>query len=124
MAKHQAPDRHPVRDRTAVRTTALAMIGLAIFVLAMIASYSGAFAKPTLHHMTVAVAGPQQMVDGIRDHDGLVVTEVGDGAAARRQVYERAADAAYAVGPAGELKIYVAGGGGRSVANAAESVGR
>jgi len=27
MAKHQAPDRHPVRDRAAVRATALAMIG-------------------------------------------------------------------------------------------------
>ena len=45
----------------------LAMIGLTVFVIAMIASYSGAFAKPTLHHMTVAVAGPEQMVDGIRE---------------------------------------------------------
>ena len=66
MAKHQAPDRHPVRDRAAVRTTALAMIGLTLFVIAMIASYSGAFAKPTLHHMTVAVAAPERVVDGIR----------------------------------------------------------
>ena len=57
MAKHQAPDRYPVRDRAAVRTTALAMIGLTLFVIAMIASYSGAFARPTLHQMAVAVAG-------------------------------------------------------------------
>ena len=88
MARHQAPDRHPVRDRTAVRTTALAMIGLAIFVLAMIASYSGAFAKPTLHHMTVAVAGPQQLIDGIRGQVTLVVAEhstaVLDGLTSRR----------------------------------------
>ncbi|MDT5280649.1 MAG: hypothetical protein QOJ20_1844, partial [Mycobacterium sp.] len=56
MAKHQAPDRHPMRDRATIRTTALAMIGLTLFVIAMIASYSGAFAKPTLHHMAVAVA--------------------------------------------------------------------
>ena len=90
----------------------------------MIASYSGAFAKPTLHHLTVAVAGPQQMVDGIRGQDALAVTEVGDDAAARQQVYEREADAAFVVAPTGELKIYVAGGGGRSVANAAETVGR
>src|SRR6185503_6927363 len=124
MAKHQAPDRHPVRDRTAVRTTALAMIGLAIFVLAMIASYSGAFAKPTLHHMSVAVAGPQQLVDGIRGQESLAVTEVGDDGAARQQVYERKTDAALAVDPTGQMKIYVAGGGGRSVANAAETVGR
>ena len=89
MAKHQAPDQHPVRDRAAVRTTVLAMIGLTLFVIAMIASYSGAFAKPTLHHMAVAVAGPQQVVDGIRGQESLTVTEVGDDAAARQQVYER-----------------------------------
>jgi hypothetical protein len=124
MAKHQAPDRHPVRDRAAIRTTALAMAGLTLFVIAMIASYSGAFAKPTLHHMTVAVAAPQQVVDGIRGQESLTVTEVGDDAGARQQVYERKTDAAFVVAPSGELKIYVAGGGGRSVANAAEAVGR
>jgi hypothetical protein len=124
MAKHQAPERHPVRDRAAVRTVALAMVGLTFFVLAMIASYSGAFAKPTLHHMSVAVAGPQQLVDGIRGQDTLAVTEVGDASAARQQVYDRKTDAAYVVAPPGELKIYVAGGGGKSVATAAETVGR
>ncbi len=123
MAKHQAPDRHPVHDRTAIRTTALAMIGLTLFVIAMIASYSGAFAKPTLHHMTVAVAAPEQVVNGVRGQEALAVNEVGDDAAARRQVYERKSDAAF-VSPTGEMKIYVAGGGGRSVANAAETVGR
>jgi len=124
MAKHQAPDRHPVRNRTAIRTTVLAMAGLTLFVIAMIASYSGAFAKPTLHHMAVAVAGPQQVVDGIRGQDALSVSEVGDDAAAREQVYERKADAGFVVTPGGPMKIYVAGGGGRSVANAAETVGR
>ena len=34
------------------------------------------------------------------------------------------ADSAFVVAPTGEMKIYVAGGGGRSVATAAESVGR
>jgi hypothetical protein len=124
MARHQAPDRHPVRDRAAIRTTALAMIGLTLFVIAMLASYSGAFAKPTLHHMAVAVAGPQHVVDGIRGQDALAVTEVGNDAAARAQVYERKTDAAFVVGPTGEMKIYVAGGGGHSVATAAETVGR
>jgi hypothetical protein len=124
MAKHQAPERHPVRDRAAVRTLVIAMIGLTLFVLAMIASYSGAFAKPTLHHMSVAVAGPQQLVDGIRGQEALAVTEVGDANAARQQVYERKADAAFVAAPTGELKIYVAGGGGKSVATAAETVGR
>jgi hypothetical protein len=124
MAKHHAPERHPLRDRGALRTVALAMIGLTVFVIAMIASYSGAFAKPALHHMTVAVAGPQQLVDGIRIQDALEVNQVGDDAAARGEVYERKTDAAFAVAPSGELKIYVAGGGGHSVASAAETVGR
>jgi hypothetical protein len=124
MAKHQAPDRHAYFDRGAVRTMVLAMVGLTIVVIAMIASYSGAFAKPTLHHMSVAVAGPEQLVDGIRSQDALAVSEVGDDAAARQQVYERKTDAALVAAPNGELKIYVAGGGGRSVANAAETVGR
>jgi hypothetical protein len=113
-----------VRDRAALRTTVLAMIGLTLFVIAMIASYSGAFAKPTLHHMAVAVAGPQQVVDGIRGQESLTVTDVGDDAAARAQVYERKTDAAFVVAPTGDMKIYVAGGGGKSVATAAETVGR
>jgi hypothetical protein len=73
--------------------------------------------------MAVAVSGPQQLVDGIRGQDMLAVTEVGDAAAAREQVYERKSDAAFVVVPT-EMKIYVAGGGGHSVAAAAESVGR
>jgi len=39
-------------------------------------------------------------------------------------VLERKADAAFVVTPTGRLDIYVAGGGGRSVATAAETVGR
>ncbi|WP_370464879.1 hypothetical protein [Mycolicibacterium sp. P1-18] len=135
MGKHEAPREHPHLphdlplanrrvSRADVRKMAMAMAALTVFVVAMIASYSGAFAKPTLHHLDVAVAGPQQLVDGLRTQDNLEVTPVGDAAAARAQVYERKTDAALAVGAAGDLKIYVAGGGGRSVANASEAVGR
>lgn len=49
---------------------------------------------------------------------------VGGDTAARQQVRDREADTAFVVTPEAELKIYVAGGGGRSVATAAESVGR
>ena len=101
-----------------------AMIALTVFVVAMIASYSGAFARPTLHHLTVAVAAPEQVVEAIQNQDALAVNKVGDDAAARRQVRERKADSAFVVTPAGQMKIYVAGGGGRSVATAAETVGR
>jgi hypothetical protein len=111
-------------SRTDLRNMAVLMAALTVFVIAMIASYSGAFAKPTLHHMNVAVAGPQQVVDAISGQDTLAVTQVDDAAAAREQVYDRKTDAAFVVEPTGELKIYVAGGGGRSVANAAEAVGR
>jgi hypothetical protein len=124
MAKHRTPERDTPRNSSAIRNVALALIGLTIVVVAMIASYSGAFAKPTLHHMAVAVAAPQQVVDGIRGQDALAVTEVGGAAAARQQVYERKTDAAFVVAPHGEMTIYVAGGGGHSVAAAAETVGR
>jgi hypothetical protein len=127
MGKHHNPESDGLQRRisqTDVRNMALAMALLTAFVVAMIASYSGAFAKPTLHHMAVAVAGPQQVVDAVRSQDTLAVTQVADDDAARSEVYERRVDTAFVVDPSGGMKIYVAGGGGRSVANAAEAVGR
>ena len=132
MGKHEAPHHTPhLTDvanrrvsRADVRKMAMAMAALTVFVIAMIASYSGAFAKPMLHHLDVAVAGPQQIVDAIRGQEQLSVTQVVDAEAARAQVLERKTDAAFVVGQSGELEIYVAGGGGHSVANASETVGR
>lgn len=127
MGKHHIPMQAVSNrrvSRTDLRNMALAMAALTVFVIAMIASYSGAFAKPTLRHLDVAMAGPQQIVDAIRGQDTLTVTQVDDADAARAQVYDRKSDAAFVVAPTGDMKIYVAGGGGRSVANAAETVGR
>ncbi|MEW5809899.1 MAG: hypothetical protein AB1925_10620 [Actinomycetota bacterium] len=124
MGKHHTPDTPAVRDSSALRTLILALAGLTVFVIAMIASYSGAFAKPTLHHMTVAVSAPPPIVDGLRAQDALQVNDVHDADAARREVFERRADTAFAVTPDRQLAIYVAGGGGHSVAAAAETVGR
>lgn len=123
MGRHHAAERSAVRDRTALRTTALALLGMMLIVIAMIASYSGAFAKPELHDLSVSVAGPPQVVDGLRQQDVLSVNEVHDAAAAREQVYDRETEAAFVVDPSGEMTIYVAGGGGRSVATAAQQVG-
>ncbi|MCB0949511.1 MAG: DUF3533 domain-containing protein [Mycobacterium sp.] len=105
------------------------MAALVFFVVAMIASYSGAFAKPTLRHLGVAVAGPQQLVDSIGEQHALSATRVADAAAAHDLVYQRKVDAAFvldepAPGAPRHLDIFVAGGGGRSVATAAEAVGR
>ena len=119
MARHASPE----IARSGIGKTLLAMAVLTAFVVAMIASYSGAFARPTLHHLTVAVAAPEQVVSALRDQKSLAVNVVGDDAAARRQVLDREADSAYVVTPAGQLTIYVAGGGGKSVATAAENVG-
>ncbi|UXA15987.1 hypothetical protein [Mycobacterium sp. SMC-4] len=124
MGRHHTPETPAVPDRCALRTTVVALAALTVFVLAMIASYSGAFAKPTLHHMTVAVAAPQQIIDGLRSQEALSVNEVGDAAAASAQVSQRSADAALAVTSDHGMTVYVAGGGGRSVAAAAETVGR
>lgn len=130
MGKHNGqtttsptPKGHGI-TRTQVRHVVLAMVTFTLLVLAMIASYAGAFAKPTLHHLDVAVAAPQQMLDALETRSELEVTAVGDDAAARAQVLERQADAAFVVQPSGRLDIYVAGGGGRSIATAAETVGR
>lgn len=130
MGKHNGqttapsiPTGHGI-TRTQVRHVVLAMVTFTLLVLAMIASYAGAFAKPTLHHLDIAVAAPQQMLDALETRSELNVTAVGDDAAARALVLERKADAAFVVTPARGLDIYVAGGGGRSVATAAETVGR
>lgn len=120
MAQHASP----TMTKTSIRSLVLAMAALTIFVVAMIASYSGAFARPTLHHLTVAVAAPEQVVEGLQQQDALAVNAVGDDVTAREQVSHREADTAFVVSPSGEMTIYVAGGGGKSVATAAESVGR
>uniref|UniRef100_A0A5Q5BKN3 Integral membrane protein n=2 Tax=unclassified Mycobacterium TaxID=2642494 RepID=A0A5Q5BKN3_MYCSS len=124
MAKHAAAPRRESGMRTRLAATAAAMAALALFVVAMIASYSGAFANPTLRHLDVAVAAPPQVLDAIRGQDALAVTEAPDASAARDLVYQRRADAGFAVGANRDLTIFVAGGGGRSVVSAAESVGR
>ncbi|KUI35033.1 hypothetical protein [Mycobacterium sp. GA-2829] len=126
MPKHAAV-KHPEADsdlRRKVTTLAGLMAALIVFVVAMIASYSGAFANPTLRHLDVAVAAPPPVLEAMRGQDALAVTEAADAADARDLVYQRRADAGYAVGPDHELTVYVAGGGGRSVATAAEAVGR
>jgi hypothetical protein len=124
MGRHHRPEdpgHSPAfRDRSALRTTALALAGLTLFVVAMVASYAGAFANPVLHHMSVAVSAPEPLIDGLRAEPGLQITQVADAEVARAQVYQRRVDAAFAVTPEGGLSIYVAGGGGRSV----EKIGR
>ena len=120
MARHASA----AVTKSSIRSMVIAMAALTLFVVAMIASYSGAFARPTLHHLTVAVAAPEQVVEGLRGQDALAVNAVDSGAAARQQVTRREADTAFVVSPSGEMTIYVAGGGGKSVATAAESVGR
>ena len=119
MARHASP----VVTKTGIRNIVIAMAALTAFVIVMIASYSGAFAKPTLHHLTVAVAAPEQVVDAVRSQEALDVNVVGGDTQARQQVRERQADTAFFVDPTGGMKIYVAGGGGRSVAAAAETIG-
>ena len=43
------------------------------------------------------MAGPEQLIDGIRGQDSLAVTTVGDDALPARRYYERKADAAFVV---------------------------
>jgi MFS family permease len=120
MSRHASPN----ATTTGIRTVVAAMAALILFVIAMIASYSGAFARPTLHHLTVAMAAPDQIVDAVKNQDSLSVTVVGDDAQARAEVTDRRADTAFVVSPDTGMTVYVAGGGGKSVATASETVGR
>ncbi len=62
MGRHHRPEEPghspAFRDRSAVRTTTLALAGLTLFVVAMVASSAGAFANPMLPHMSVAASAP------------------------------------------------------------------
>ena len=69
--------------RTDVRNMALAMAALTVFVIAMIASYSGAFAKPTLHHLNVASPARSSSSTGSAARTRSAVTQVADADAAR-----------------------------------------
>lgn len=124
-AAQRAPERLGGSDvRSRLPLLAGAMLALTLFVVAMIASYSGAFANPALRHLDVAVAAPQPVLEAIRGQEALQVTESPDAAGARDLVYQRRADAGFAVDADHHLTVFVAGGGGRSVVTAAESVGR
>src|SRR4051812_43635625 len=101
MARHASPE--TTMTKTGIRNMVLGMTALPLFVLSMLPSYSRAFARPALHHLTVAVAAPEKVIEAIRDQDVLAVNVVGDAAAARQQVRERAVDSAFVVTPTGEM---------------------
>lgn len=81
-------------SRAQVRNVVAAMIGITIFVAAMLASYSGAFAKPTPRHLEIAIVADAATIRMIQQQPGLALSDLPDARAARRAVLNRDADAA------------------------------
>jgi hypothetical protein len=74
-----------------MRKALLAMIGLTAVIVAVFCSYSSAFGKPAAHHIPVAVAASPAVLAKLETSPALRVHQVGDLAAARSMVEDRAA---------------------------------
>lgn len=109
---------------------ALLMVGVLALQLAFIASYIGAFHKPTPHRVPIAVVAPEQSQQDIErrlnglDGDPLDVTvTTADRETAEQRLRDRKIDGAYVVDPGGDTDtLLVASGAGSSVGQALEGV--
>ncbi|GAA2142365.1 DUF3533 domain-containing protein [Nocardioides koreensis] len=115
-----------VRDAVSARTVGL-VAGVLLVQLAFIGSYVGAFHDPVPHQIPVAVAGAHatRTADGLVGLDGrpLDTSVTGSATEARRQVEH--GDVAAALVISGSSKhdtLYVASGGGVSLATAVGEV--
>jgi hypothetical protein len=115
-----------VRDAVSRRTVGL-VAGVLLVQLAFIGSYVGAFHQPEPHEIPVAVAGAQaaRVADGLAGIDGtpLGTSVAGSVAEARGQVEDGDVAAALVVSRSSTKDtLYVASGGGVSLASAVEDV--
>ncbi len=114
------------KDAVSARTVAL-VAGVLLVQLAFIGSYVGAFHQPSPHAISLAVAGPHaaRAAEGLADLDGSPLDPVvaDSPASARRQVERGDVTAALVVsGSSKQDALYVASGGGVSLATAVEQV--
>jgi hypothetical protein len=106
----------------------LLVLGVLGLQIAFVVSYVGALHHPRPHHIDLAVAAPARtgpaLVGRLNAIDGepLRARTVGGGAAARRQVTDRDADAALVVGPDGAATLLVASAAGPGLASAVEQI--
>nr|WP_323379249.1 DUF3533 domain-containing protein [Streptomyces durbertensis] len=116
---------------TAVTPRAVLLIlGVLALQLAFIASYVGAFHKPSPHRVPIAVVAPEQagaelarQLDALDGDPVEVKRTVTDRATGERLVRDREVDAAFVADPAGDTDdLVVATGAGASLAQALEGV--
>jgi hypothetical protein len=98
-----------------MRKALLAMIGLTAVIVAVFCSYSSAFGKPAAHHIPVAVAASPAVLAKLETSPALRVLQVGDLAAARSMVEDRAAYGGLVLPHTGRATLVVANGGGHAV---------
>ncbi|MFI1167007.1 DUF3533 domain-containing protein [Streptomyces sp. NPDC020801] len=117
-----------LRDAISIRAFGLVLGGLLI-QLAFTVSYLGAFHSPTPHRIPVAVVAPGQAsaqivatLNGL-DGDPVKATATASQSAARRQIMDRRADAAFLFNAAGTKDtLLVASAGGPSVSQTASQL--
>ncbi|WP_328313731.1 DUF3533 domain-containing protein [Streptomyces sp. NBC_00442] len=117
-----------VKNAVTVRA-ALLVIGVLGLMVAFIASYAGAFHNPKPKDIPFAVVAPQQISGQLTQRlgslpgDPLDVRTAENAADALRQMRDRSIDGALLVDPRGTTdKLFVASGGGASLAQAVETI--
>ena len=114
----------PPAPRVPVRKLALAMLGLAVVVVALLSSYSSAFGNPSARHIPVAVAAPPAVLRELEASPMLRVYPVPGLARARSMVEDRIAYGAFLLPRTGTAIVLVANGGGPSVATILTRLGQ
>ena len=107
-----------------MRKALLAMIGLTAVIVAVFCSYSSAFGKPAAHHIPVAVAASPAVLAKLETSPALRVHQVGDLAAARSMVEDRAAYGGLVLPRTGRATLVVANGGGHAVEAVLQQLGQ
>ena len=97
---------------------------MAALALLFFASYSAALGDPSVHTLRVAVAAPQEASRVLGSTEGLDLVRVPTGGQVRELVGSRQVDGGLSLTTSDGVVVYVATGGGPSVARAVTTVGQ
>lgn len=108
------------------RNLILGAIGILLFAMAMLTSYSSAFGNPTPNNVHLAVAGNAETIVALEQQGSLDLTVVSSEAKARAAVLDREVDGAVVLPTAGKNAVvttYIASGAGRGLGQAVSGIG-
>lgn len=108
------------------RNLILGAIGILLFAMAMLTSYSSAFGNPTPNNVHLAVAGNADTIVALEQQGSLDLTVVSSEAKARAAVLDREVDGAVVLPADGKdavVTTYIASGAGRGLGQAVSGIG-